>query len=249
MASQEVSYSIFRRIPIGIGQPRGSATAGRATGEIRREEWETDEASEHSQHYREADGVLKVGREWGYTCPEVRISRLKIPDYVPLPKQGKIYQPAEARDIFSGLDRQTAFVLKLQSALLLRPCEVLGLSIHDFDFENKGVTVQRKAHRKELRWIKTKKPKRVPLAPATEKLVREWQEDGYIPNPNYSVGKMVCLWFKKRFVGDCERSKPRCSFNGEVFTVSDILEHLSQRGERGTFTRQVCCSAMGMLRV
>lgn len=129
-------------------------------------------------------GVLKVGREWGYTCPEIRISRLKIPDYVPLPKQGKIYQPAEARDIFSGLDRQTAFVLKLQSALLLRPCEVLGLSIHDFDFENKVVTVQRKAYRKELRVIKTKKPKRVPLAPATEKLVREWQEDGYIPNPN-----------------------------------------------------------------
>ena len=129
-------------------------------------------------------GVFKVGREWGYTCPEIRISRLKIPDYVPLPKEGKVYKPAEARDIFSGLDRQTAFVVKLQSALLLRPCEVLGLSIHDFDFENKIVKVQRKAYRKELRVIKTKKPKRVPLAPATEKLVREWLEDGYIPNPN-----------------------------------------------------------------
>jgi integrase len=134
-------------------------------------------------------GIFKVGREWGYTCPEIRISRLKIPDYVPLPKEGKVYKPAEARDIFSRLDRQTAFVVKLQSALLLRPCEVLGLSIHDFDFENKVVTIQRKAYRKELRVIKTKKPKRVPLAPATEKLVREWLEDGYIPNPN---GLLFC---------------------------------------------------------
>jgi integrase len=134
-------------------------------------------------------GVFKVGREWDYPCPEIRISRLKIPDYVPLPKEGKVYRPAEARDIFSGLDRQTAFVVKLQSALLLRPCEVLGLSIHDFDFENKVVMVQRKAYRKELRVIKTKKPKRVPLAPATEKLVREWLEDGYIPNPN---GLLFC---------------------------------------------------------
>jgi integrase len=129
-------------------------------------------------------GVFKVGREWGYTCPEIRISRLRIPDYVPLPKESKIYQPAEARKIFSGLDRQTAFVAKLQSALLLRPCEVLGLSVLDFNFEDKVVTVQRKAYRKELRVIKTKKPKRVPLAPATEKLVREWLEDGYIPNSN-----------------------------------------------------------------
>jgi hypothetical protein len=156
-------------------------------------------------------GVFKVGREWGYTCPEIRISRLRIPDYVPLPKESKIYQPAEAKKIFSGLDRQTAFVAKLQSALLLRPCEVLGLSVLDFNFEDKVVTVQRKAYRKELRVIKTKKPQRVPLAPATEKLVREcWRTDTFrIRTGCCSVGKMACLWCKKRFAGDCERCKPR----------------------------------------
>jgi integrase len=131
-------------------------------------------------------GLLKVWREWDYKCPEIRVSRLKLPAYIPMPKESKLYQPAEARMIFRALDRETEFVCTLQTALCLRPSEVLGLSKFDFDFENKIVHIQRKAcsRTRELRVIKSKQPKIVALAPEVEAFVRQWMENGYVENAN-----------------------------------------------------------------
>jgi integrase len=130
-------------------------------------------------------GLFKVFREWGYQCPEIRVSRLKLPDYVPTPGASKLYQPDEARTLFGSLDRQTEFVTKLQSAFLLRPSEILGLSKFDFDFDRNLVRIERKSCARrsgELRILKNKTPKVVPLAPEARRLVEEWMRDGYIEN-------------------------------------------------------------------
>lgn len=128
-------------------------------------------------------GLFKIGREWGYPCPPILRKVLKIPSHVPRGESMKFYSIEEAMQICEQAGPYFGFVFRVQMALGLRPCEVLGLMLGDFDFANKRVTIRRKAWGKHLRVTKAKREKFVALSPELEEALGRFLKSEWIPNP------------------------------------------------------------------
>jgi integrase len=64
----------------------------------------------------------------------------------------------------------------------LRPCEILGLTVDDFDFANKTVSIRQKAWHSELRVLKGKRATTKGLAPEVAEAVRVFLQSTWIWN-------------------------------------------------------------------
>lgn len=128
-------------------------------------------------------GIFKIARTWGHSCPAILRKGLTMPNHIPKPETSKFYSVEEALQIFASMGPYFGLCLKLQCALALRPCEILGLSVDDFDFANKTVYVRQKAWHSEIRVLKSKRPKVKSMAPEVERVVAEFLRSGWTPNP------------------------------------------------------------------
>ena len=88
--------------------------------------------------------VLKMARKWGYAVAGFQQSDLVIPCSKP-GKPGRFFTAEQVRSILALASEPWRTIFALAAMTGLRPCEVLGLSIVDLDFEQRLIFVRRSA--------------------------------------------------------------------------------------------------------
>jgi integrase len=88
--------------------------------------------------------ILTTAKNWGYTCEEVNLDRLVLPDRG-IRTKARFFTPAEVKSIIAAASEPYRTMFLILAMTGLRAGEVLGLQVGDFDFERRLITIRRSA--------------------------------------------------------------------------------------------------------
>lgn len=124
--------------------------------------------------------IFKWARRWGYPTPMFRRGELGLPKH--RSEKLKFFTLEEATAIFEDAGPFYGVLFQTQCALALRPGEVLGLMVKDFDFERGAVRIQRSAWRDTLQSTKAGNDVTLRLSPALTAVLEGYLQTTWIAN-------------------------------------------------------------------